>query len=121
MPAPVCYAVRFRMQVHSSFSAASSSDVWLERTVQLPIPPCVGLEVSEGYWSAKITNLYLPLERGIVEAWGEDKEIYDALRNRETPRPIEEIVKEYEDCGWVRSPRHNTQAQATPTETDHDS
>ena len=72
----------------------------MERTVVLPIPPCLGLEVSDGDWSAAINSLYLPIETGVVEAWSEDKEIYNAMANKQPHRSIQEITKEYEEAGW---------------------
>lgn len=80
----------------------SSMDVELERSVILPIPPCIGLEVSDGEWAATITALWVDLEDGITFAiTGDDKEIYEAQLRREAHRTIEEITKEYTDSGWV--------------------
>ena len=78
------YAVRFRVHIHGCFAGASSLDEWMEKTVTLPIPPAVGMEVSHGDWNAIISSIYLPLDRGTIEAFVEDdKEIYNAQLRHE--------------------------------------
>jgi hypothetical protein len=101
MSEPTKYPILFRKQIHASFSGMSSEDVWLERVVILPVPPCIGLEVSYDDWNATITSLHADLESGIVEAFTEDdKEIYNGLLNSEPYRPLKEIVKEWVKSGW---------------------
>lgn len=97
-----CYPVTFRKQVHSSFSGMDSEDVWLEYSVNLLMPPCIGLEVSFGNWYATITSLHVDLKKGKIEAFTEsDKEIYNAMMNQEPARrTIREIVKEWTVAGW---------------------
>lgn len=91
-------------QIHGTFAAISSSDVWLERVIQLPFPPFVGLYIWDGEdFEAIITEIAYNLKTGDVECCTEaDKEIYGAVLHRESHRPIEEIVKEYEEMGWER-------------------
>ena len=98
------YAVRFRKQVHGCFACMSSLDVMLERTVVIPIPPFIGLEVSDGDWTAIIEAVYIPLKRGTIEAhMPADKEIYNAQLHKQEHRPLAEIVKEYTAAGWTIS------------------
>lgn len=97
-----CYAVRFRLQIHSCVATASSADIFMERIVTMPIPPAAGMEVSEGDWSATVAQIYVNLDakhpiQAFVEA---DKEIYNALLQRRPHRPLSEIAADYEKSGW---------------------
>ena len=95
------YPVLFRKQIHASFSGMSSEDVWLERVTILPIPPCIGLEVSYGDWYATIVSLHVDLESGITEAFDvDDKEIYNGLLHGTSHRLLREIVNEWVKAGW---------------------
>lgn len=102
---PVGYPVRFVHQIRACFVGASSDDVYMERRVVLPIPPSVGLEVWDEDWTATIEQLRVDAGKGTVEAWSEDKEIYDAQLHNQEHRPLDEIVAEYEECGWQREKR----------------
>lgn len=111
--------VRFRLHVHSGFSTFSSEDILLERAVDLPIVPFVGLDVAEGDWSARIASL--SIRDGEVEAWVEDDRTlynYDMYGGPVVPtspirprleadysdpgRPrILDVVEEYLAEGWA--------------------
>ncbi len=96
-----CCAVLFRKQVHGTFACMASSDVWLQKLVNLPIPPSIGMDVSKGDWCAKIESIHVDLDTGVIEAWTEpDKEIYNDVLHKRKARPISELVQEWIDNGW---------------------
>lgn len=89
--------VIFVKQVHGCFASMSSLDVYLEKVVELPFVPPVGMYVQFGDWSTEVASLCFA--DGQLLAYTEpDKELY---RNPDS-RPIEEIVSEYIEMGWER-------------------
>jgi hypothetical protein len=96
------YKVLFRMQIHGSFAAVSSNDIWLKKWLILPFIPFVGLKVTDSEWTEEITSLTWNNQDKYFLAYtnSENKEIYYALLNRKPHRPIQEIVAEYLAIGW---------------------
>lgn len=92
------------MQVHSCFAAISSRDVYIVRKLDLPFTPFFGLQLSDGEWSAQLTEIVWDVQKQQWECYVEpDKELYNAgLHRTPNPRTLEEIVKEWEESGWTR-------------------
>ena len=93
--------VVFKKQVHSCVASWSSNDVYLEREIEMPFVPPIGMEVCDGDWSAEVASLRW--KNGTVFAFTEaDKELYNHQLHRRTEpaRPLDEIVKDWTKCGW---------------------
>jgi len=99
------YPIKIRKRIHGSLVALGSTDVYVEKKIELPYPPFVGLELGwktldgKTAGGAVIETVYYKSDIG--ETWcydQEDKELYD-LHNTEK-RPIREIVEEYVADGW---------------------
>ena len=116
------FKVVFTKQIHSGFSATQTGDVWLEYETRLDFPPSPdffynlteGIEVESDQWirdtNGSGTRYNSPNDFNQVY-WDDikkqftfylpaDKEIYNAELDKETHRPLEDIVKEYTDLGW---------------------
>ena len=100
------FQVLVRLQIHGSFSAASTEDVWLERRFTLPFPPFNDLTITIGEWDCTLTEVSWDADKGEFRCYVKsDKQIYNAcLPGRELPeaqRPqMAEIVKDYLSDGW---------------------
>jgi G:T-mismatch repair DNA endonuclease (very short patch repair protein) len=94
--------IKFRLQIHGAFASASSEDVYMYRLVEMPFPPFVGMEVSDGDdFDVTVHEVWWHGSKGRYEAFVEsDKEIYNAMLHREPHRDIKEIVKEWKESGW---------------------
>jgi len=90
-------------QVHGSFSSASSWDVMLEKELKISFVPIIGMEISIDGIDDTVETLWYDGNKDVLYIYTpEDKEIYDAELNKIYHRPIDEIVQEYLDEGWIR-------------------
>lgn len=96
------FFVQVNLQIHASCSTMSSADVLMARHLQLPFVPFVGLQIVDGDWSVKLTDVVWDIKKNVFQTYVEsDKELYNASLNRNPdPRPISEIVAEYYRDGW---------------------
>lgn len=101
--------VKFVKQVRGANADASSEDVMLERVVELPFPPFIGLSVGldEGEWEDKVTEVHvdLPLPfKGTTIICNTDPvreiEIDLSADDDRIIRPMKTVVKEFTDMGW---------------------
>ena len=93
--------VRLRKHVCSTVGV-SSNDKWLIREIELPFMPFIGLEITDGNnFEATVKEISWNLINGQMDCWtSPDKEIYNALLNRQEHRPLDEIVADYLEMGW---------------------
>jgi len=103
-----CVAI---MQIHSSVSAVSSDDIWLEKRFTLPFPPQKGMAIMVDDCELELEPKNGRSQSGFLQiSWDtkdkeftiffEDSEIYAAKSHRQNHRDISEIKKEYTDEGW---------------------
>ena len=105
--------VKFTKQVHGCFASFSTLDYDLQREVELPFAPFVGLEVYEHGtdFAAVVEHVSIELPTRVIECrTAADRELYEANLHRDeanSPRSVEQIVQEYLDAGWEirRAPR----------------
>lgn len=100
--------------IHSTFSGSSSTDVWMERTVELPCPPYIGLSIIDSKnLEVTITNeaqICYNIDTGDWKVYCvEDKKLYNKQLNsgkgflfEVDGKRLAEIIKEYEAIGWIR-------------------
>jgi hypothetical protein len=94
--------VKLSFQIHGCFGTVSTLDVFMKKEVQMPFYPQVGLEIFDGGdLDCVIESLSYDITKNVLTAYcGEDTEIGDAELRHQDHRPIDEIVKEYENQGW---------------------
>lgn len=109
------FKVNLRTKIHGSFSSMSSMDKYVERDLELPFPPFVGLTINDGDFSVVLdgpdddgrnsTEIIYDIQSGsFIVYLPSDREIYDAGLGRRAHRPIDEIVAEYVEAGWKVRP-----------------
>lgn len=98
---------KFIKQIHSSLSSMSSNDVWMERSFTLPFLINKNINVNyKDFYTGEVLEIIYDIENEEVLAYvEEDKELYCTERQREGRRSLEEIVKEYQECGWELKPQ----------------
>jgi hypothetical protein len=91
--------VKLIKQIHSCLASFSSSDVFLEKTVDLPFAPFSGLEITDGDFCERVESCLWDCKKNEMRCYTEeDKELY----HNQNQRPIEEIVSEYLEIGWEK-------------------
>jgi hypothetical protein len=91
--------IKIQKQIHSSLSAFSSNDVWLEIEIDIPYPPFMGLVVLKGDIEVTIKSIMWDSDKKEYLCYDEeDKELYTSHTGNS--REISKIVKEYTDMGW---------------------
>lgn len=105
--------VKFIKHVHSCFASVASTDVWLEHTLELPFMPPVGMTVVDGDFEATVTEVsyengqaiaYTEPNKAIYEAAFRSKDVFGVVKD-ESGRTIDDIVREYVQCGWKERKR----------------
>lgn len=100
------FIVKVRKRIHSGYNSASSEDVCLEREVELPFTPFVGLHLvgtisDDDWWEEDIVQVIWDIKDYWFELYCEnDKELFYAERNGLEKRDINEIAAEYTRLGW---------------------
>ena len=98
------FKLRIKKQVHGCFASCSTMDIYLYHDFELPFAPFIGLSLLDGENEFKVeTELYWNVDsQSFIGYAEEDKEIYNAQLHHYAHRPIEEIVKAWEENGWKR-------------------
>ena len=87
--------VLIRKRIHAGKYGTSSKDVILERWVEMPFTPFVGLYIWDNRdFEATIEEVSWMIGTEFIECWTES--------NREN-RSTDEIVEEYLSIGWKRA------------------
>lgn len=69
--------VKLKKQIHGGFSGASSEDLMLEKIIELPIAPQIGMNIAEGDFLDDSVSC-VQIRDGQIEVWlVEDKTLYD--------------------------------------------
>jgi hypothetical protein len=98
--------VTLHKRICAAAFGTSSDDQHVQRVLTMPFPAPgtyvtwhhegreIDVQIEEVFWDddAKVANAYLSY----------DIEIQQTMRQGKKPRPVEEIVREYLDDGWVR-------------------
>jgi len=93
--------VTFIKQIHGCFGAVSSEDIYLEREIELSFIPTKETTIIYDDYEDEIAQIVLDLGNGSIRIYLEsDEEIYQSQLNKESHRPIQEIVNEYLKMGW---------------------
>lgn len=104
------YKVIVKTQIHGCFASASSEDRYAYKIFDLPFIPFVGLIIGRKTKKGETDDIEIE-----EVAWDDnkqcfecyqksDKEIYDAILHKQTPRPMAEIVDEYMAADWLFEP-----------------
>jgi hypothetical protein len=97
--------VTLRKQIHSCFASVSSEDVWVNKVIEMPMIPLVGLTIqSDGGLHEEIEEVIYNISSGEIIAYvGEDETFYDVNKPSEyfaeTPE-FKALVQKYLDQGW---------------------
>jgi len=96
-----------KTQIHGSFSATSSEDIWVFKVFDLPFTPFVGLTINHKTKNGKTDDIVIEEitwdndRKCFVCYQKSDEEIYNAQLHKETYRHISKIVEEYEEADWL--------------------
>jgi hypothetical protein len=105
--------LRAIIQIHGNSSAASSSDRYVIRDLDLPsdLPIVIGMTIADGDTDVTINNLHYDRIRQLLTTWDEDRTLYDHPNSQ----TIASIVEEYTDAGWtLTDDPQNRKAYPTP-------
>ena len=95
------FRVIFRKQIHGSFSAVSSQDIWLCVDAELPFAPSPGMRFLRAGAEEKATEVYWDMDAGLFVVYTErDEEIYIAKLHHRPHRAVRDVAKEYLDSGF---------------------
>ncbi len=93
--------------IHSCFAAVASWDKWVKRTVDIPIPPFVGLSIHDDDFEAEIKSVSIDSEAGEINCYTDpDIELYDRHnpldpgQDEYRKQRVAEIQQEYIKDGW---------------------
>lgn len=94
------YEILLKKVVHKA-AGDNSSDIYLQKRVNIPIPPFPGLWICYDGFEAEIKEVYIDNVK--IECYTEsDRTRYHQMRHNQKPDDIEEISKEWEEMGWER-------------------
>lgn len=99
------YVLRVRKQICAHFASVSSDDVYVERIVELPFVPFLGLRIRD----LKIEELrWDELKQCFTTYEERDAELYEAHATHysggpEPTRTVDDLVAEYEAKDWYRT------------------
>ena len=100
------YKVVVYKQIHSCFARWSSSDVYLEKRLELPFAPFTDCEIASGEWNEVLKAIAFDVDKNEFHCYTEeDKEWYnkglkEGLQTHATEAQMAEKVKEYQESGW---------------------
>ena len=115
--------VRTLLQIHGCVASCSTEDAWMERVVEMPFPPTVGMSLTDedGAWQCVVARIgYDAKRKEYIASTGADKGIYDDLLHHgmsveESKTRLVEKVREAIGDGWTlkSAPTHVRKALAT--------
>lgn len=92
------WSIEFRVYIRDGIGI-SSEDRYVNRKVSAPMPPFLGLHVSEGDWSATIKKIWIE-DGNIIAVTDDDRRRQNQQRYGESPDSMNAIVAEYVENGW---------------------
>ena len=113
------YRLLVTLQIHSSFSALSTSDVLMERVYDLPFTPWPGLRIADERSEVEVESLWWDADGREFHGWVEDKEHYNvnAFPREAQDEAMARLANAYWDMGWrfrKVAPRVASSGQDTP-------
>ncbi len=95
-----------KKQLHCCNASAATGDIWMQKRLDLPFAPQVGLELGGKIWSGGIIKeQYYDIDHQYLKCFVEDDKTYTKLRltDRASESQMEALVQRYLNEGWERS------------------